>query len=226
MLIAYLISGAIGVPLSTYQSTIPPAPTTGVTADVLNWFSKYIPTLIALAALSGLIIWIVSVIAYGIVIKCSSELIENKKASLKSAIRFTAHKLPSLLAASILLGIIIALGLIALVVPGIILSLMYSLTISAIMIENVGAIKGMSRSRELVSQRWLKTFAVILIIGIILGIVSYIATLIASPLKPYNWVLSDTITSFIAPILPITLTVHYYSMLAREYPEMPTPTLS
>jgi hypothetical protein len=226
MLIAYLISGAAGVPLSSYTSTIPPAPTTGVMADLLNWIAKYIPKLIALAVVTGLIVWIVSVIAYGTVIKCSSELIENNKTSLEGAVGFTAHKLLSLLAAAILLGIIIVLGLIALVVPGIILGLMFSLTISAIMIENVGAIEGMSRSRALVSHRWFKTFALLLIIGIILAVVSTIAGLIASPLKPYDWVLSNIISALIAPILPITLSVHYYSMRAREQPKTPPPTLS
>jgi hypothetical protein len=57
------------------------------------------------------------------------------------------------LAAAILLGMIIAVGLVALIIPGIILALMFSLTISAIMIENVGAIEGMSRNRALVSHR-------------------------------------------------------------------------
>jgi hypothetical protein len=226
MLVAYLISGAVGIPLSTYISTIPQPPKSGIMADLLNWFSKYIPKLIALVLVTGLIVWIVSVIAYGTVIKCSSELIENNKTSLKSAVGFTAHKLLSLLAAAILLAIIIVLGLIALVVPGIILGLMFSLTISAIMIENVGAIDGMSRSRALVGHRWLKTFAVFLITGIILAIVSSIASVIASPLRPYDWVLSNIISALIAPILPITFTIHYYSMRAREQPKTPMPTQS
>jgi hypothetical protein len=130
------------------------------------------------------------------------------------------------LAAAILLGIIIAVGLIALIIPGIILALMFSLTISAIMIENVGAIEGMSRSRALVSHGWLKTFAILLIIGIILAIVSYIAGLIASPLGSYSWILSSIISALIAPILPITLTVHYYSMRAKEQSATPTQTPS
>jgi hypothetical protein len=218
LLIAYLVSGAIGVPLSNYVSTIPQVPTTGTTDDVLNWFNKYVPTLIALGLVTGLIIWIIYVIAYGSVIKCSSELIENNKTSLEGAVRFTARKLLSLLAAGILLGIIIVVGLIALVIPGIILALMFSLTISAIMIENVGTIDGMSRSRALVSHRWLKTFAVLLIVGIILAIVSFIAGLIASPLGDYSWILSNIISAFIAPILPVALAVHYYSMRAKEQP--------
>ena len=130
------------------------------------------------------------------------------------------------MAAAILLGIIIAVGLIALIIPGIILALMFSLTISAIMIENVGAIEGMSRSRALVSHRWLKTFAILLIIGIIVAIVSCIAGLIASPLGNYSWILSSIISALIAPILPITLTVHYHSMRTKEQPATPTQTPS
>jgi hypothetical protein len=204
-------------------------PNTGVLEDVTNWISKYLPRLIAVALAAGLISWIVDTIAYGTVTKCSSELIENNKTSLEGAVRFTGRKLLSLLAAAILLAIIIGAGFVALVIPGIILGLMFSLTISAIMIENVGAIDGLSRSRRLVSHRWLKTFAILLIMGIIVGVVSEIANLIASPLGGYGWVLSSIITAFIAPILPITLTVHYYSMHAKEQaahaPREPPPPL-
>lgn len=230
MLIAYLISGGTGAALTHfYTSSIPPVPKTGVLEDLTNWMSRYLPTLIAVALVVGLIGWIVDVIAYGAVIKCSSELIENDKTSLEGALRLTARKFPTLLAAGILLTIIIGAGLIALVIPGIILGLMFSLTISAVMIENVGAIDGLSRSRSLVSNRWLKTFAILLIIGIILAVVSEIANLIASPLGGYSWILSSIITAFIAPILPITLTVHYYSMHAKEQtahaPREPPPPL-
>ncbi|MGA2309583.1 MAG: hypothetical protein ABSG57_08560 [Candidatus Bathyarchaeia archaeon] len=227
MLIAYLISGGIGAALARfYTSSIPPVPTTGVLEDVTNWISKYLSTLIAVALVAGLIGWIIDVIAYGTVIKCSSELIENNRTSLKGAVRFTARKLPSLLAGAILLAIMIGAGLIAVIIPGIILGLMFSLTVSAIMIENVGAIDGLSRSRKLVSHRWLKTFAILLIMGIIVIVVSGIANLIASPFGGYGWVLSSIITAFIAPILPITLTVHYYSMRAKEQPAAPTQALS
>jgi len=226
LLVAYLISGAVGAALSVYTSNIPSPPTGASMTDLLNWFNKYVPTLIAVALVTGLITWIISVIAYGTAVKCSSELIENNKTSLGSAVRFTARKLPSLLAAAILLAIIIGIGLIALIIPGIILAIMFSLTISAIMIENVGTIEGMSRSRALVSHRWLKTFAIFFIVGIILAIASFIAGLIASPLGPYSWILSNVISALIAPILPVALTVHYYSMHAKEQPVTPPQTAS
>jgi hypothetical protein len=226
MLIAYLITGGIGAALTHfYTSNIPLMPTTNVLQDVLNWINKYMPTLIAVALVSALAGWIINVIVYGTIIKCSSELVEKNKTSLKGAVRFTARKLPSLLAAAILLLIIIVAGLIALVIPGIILGIMLSLTLSAIVIENVGTFDGMSRSRALVNHRWLKTFAILLIMIIIQSIVSAIASVIAGSLGSSNWmfswILSSIITALIAPILPIALTVHYYSMRAKEQPAAP-----
>jgi hypothetical protein len=91
------------------------------------------------------------------------------------------HKLVIILASSLIVGILTGLSLLALIVPSIILIIIFTLVVPAIMNENVGVTDSLTRSKRLVDNRWLKTFALILLIGIIVGIVSYAGTLTAAP---------------------------------------------
>ena len=173
--------------------------------------------------LSGMVSWIASSITTGITIKFTSDMLESGQANLQSSFNFTLPKLLSLLAASIITGILIVLGLIALVVPGVILALMFSLVYPAIMLEGTGVLGSLSRSRELVSNRWLKTFGLLLLLGIIVAIVNGVFGLIAIPFGIVSPLISDILTALITPIFAIATTLYYYSMKARTSPPPPPP---
>ncbi len=222
MLITSLISGALAAALSVYTN-LPPRPEIEIRAELTRWIIMYILTVFWAALLSGLISTAANMIAIGAIIKYSSELLEGHKPTFTDALRFSAKKFLPILAASILAGILTVLGAVALMVPGIILYVMFSLSREVIIIENVGPFKGMSRSKALVSHRWLKTLALNLAVGLIGVAVSFFAQSIARPLGNFNWVLTRVIDAFATPLLPIASTVYYYSMLAKEQLRTSTP---
>jgi len=215
-LIAGLISGILSVPILSHVSKISQIDFTGPPDVVWSQLWNFILTLLALVLLLGIISWIIGSVISGVCVKCASELIEKGKVSLGESFNFTVYKLPSLLIATLIAGILTVLGLLALIVPGIIIYIMFYLVIPAIMIENIGALDSLSRSRRLVSNRWLKTFVLTLIVGLILGIAAFILNLIMAPLGIYSSLVGSIITAFVQPIIPISLTVYYYSMLAKE----------
>jgi len=215
-LIAGLISGILSVPILSHVSKISKIDFTGPPDVVWSQLWNFILTLLALVLLLGIISWIIGNVISGVCVKCASDLIEKGKASLGESFNFTVYKLPSILIATLITGILTALGLLALIVPGIIIYVMFYLVIPAIMIENIGALDSLSRSRRLVSNRWLKTFVLALIVGLILGIAAFILNLIMAPLGIYSSLVGSVITAFVQPIIPISLTVYYYSMLAKE----------
>ncbi|HYU87093.1 MAG TPA: zinc-ribbon domain-containing protein, partial [Candidatus Bathyarchaeia archaeon] len=121
----------------------------------------------------------------------------------------------SIWALSIIVGIIVVLGFIALVVPGIILAIMFSLALPVLLIENKGVTESMGRSRQLVSHRWTKTFGTFLVLGIIVLIASLIFSAITAPLGIIGPVVNGILSALYQPLFPILMAVYYYSNLAR-----------
>jgi hypothetical protein len=221
-LLPFLIAGAIeGAILVTLRSliTVPATlPLTATPQELLHWLPGYLSAILAIAFFTGITGWIIGNIAQGIAVKFTSDTLENGTANLMASFNFTVSRLLSLLAVSIITGILILLGLTALVIPGIILAMLFSLVVPVIMIENKGALESLSRSRLLVDRRWLKTFGSLLLFGIIIGVVSSILTVLVGSLGLVGSVASSILVAFIQPILPIGLTLYYYSMIARATP--------
>jgi len=223
MIIAAVVSGVFGALLSDYVLHMPPLDMGASPQEVWNWLSTYLPRLLIMAFALGILSWIVSMTASGVVVKCTSDSIEKGTADLGKAFSLAVTKLPLLLVAEFIYAILVGVGLIALIIPGIILALMFSLNVPTIMIENTGAFGSLSRSRKLVSGRWLKTFTLLLIIGLIVGLISFIGSLMAAPFGIFRWLASSIIAAFVEPIVPVSLAVYYYSMLGREQQQRVPP---
>jgi len=218
-LLPFLIAGALqGALLVTLESiiTVPATlPLTATPQELLNWLPQYLSAIFTIAALSGIVGWVIGSITQGIAIKFTSDTLENKQANLLTSLNLTLSKLLSILAVSIITGILIFIGLIAFVIPGIILAIMFSLVVPTIIIERIGALESLSRSRLLVSHRWLKTFGLLFLLQITIGIVNTVLTILTASLGLVGTVASSILIAFIQPILPIGLTLYYYSMIAR-----------
>ena len=200
----------------------------GVPADptyqlLLTWFPTFIAASMTSLFLSGIVGWITNSFTTGITIKFTSDMLEKGQANLQTSFNFTLTKVLYLLAASIITGVLIVFGLIALIIPGIILALMFSLVNQVILLEGTGIVGSFSRSRVLVSNRWLKTLVLMLIVGIIIAIVNGVVAIITTPFGIVSPLISGVLTAFITPILPIALTLYYYSMKARTQSPMPPP---
>jgi uncharacterized membrane protein len=84
----------------------------------------------------------------------------------------------SILGAGILVALIVVLGLIALIVPGIIFATWFVYTVPAIVSEDKGALEGMSASRAFGRDKKWSTFLILLTYGFVTILVSVITSLI------------------------------------------------
>jgi hypothetical protein len=220
LVIFVIVEAIIGVftTLVTRAFVLPTLPANPTSQAVFTWLPGFFSALFYLVALSIIITFVFYPLADGSSIKMASQQIEKGQAELGASVRFIISKLPWIWALSIITGIIIGLGFIALIVPGIILAIMFCLAIPALLIENIGVLESMGRSRKLVGQRWLKTFALGIILIIILIIASVIVGLISAPFGFASSIVSSILSAFYAPIVPILLTVYYYSNVARLAP--------
>jgi hypothetical protein len=120
--------------------------------------------------------------------------------------------------ASILAGIGIALGFVALIIPGLILMTIWLFIIPVIVLENASIGASFGRSRELVRGYGMSVFGVIVLtilliiaFGIILGL---ILLFLPDELSRFiSDVVSGTVT---APFITLTWTLLYFRMLAAK----------
>ena len=218
--------------LAQQAFVVPMLPMNPTPQQVSNWFSGLFGALFLLIGVVFVVNIVFSTIAQGSAIMLASDQITKGEASLRASIRFAVSKLLSIWAVSIVVGIIVFLGIIALIVPGIILAIMYSLALPALLIEKKGVFESMSRSRQLVGHRWAKTFGTFLVLGIIVLISSLIFSAITSPFGIPGTILNGILTALFQPLFPILLAIYYYSNIARtaappasQMPIAPTTTL-
>lgn len=220
LLLFVVVEAIIGVVETFAYSAfvLPVLPAHPTSQQIVNWFPGYVGTLAELIVAIGIASLVFGTIALGGTIKMASDEIENRPVDLAAGVRFAAMKMPWMWALGLLLGIIIGLGFIALIIPGIILAIMFSVAFQALLIENAGVVGSMGRSRELVGHRWLKTFATFLVLIIIVAIASGIVGAISAPFGSASRLVSSILSALYQPLLPVATTVYFYSNRARITP--------
>ena len=189
--------------------TIPTNPTN------LSWVPGYFAAFFGLYFIIAVVTLVVAPIVEGAAIKMAADAIEGKPVSLGASVGFALSKLVRLWALSLVLGVIVVLGLVALIVPGVILAIMFCLALPALLLENTGVFKSLGRSRELVGHRWGKTLATFLVLGLIVLVISVIITVVSGLFGDVGPVVSGFLSGFYEPILPIGLVIYFFSNRAR-----------
>lgn len=212
-----VIEAIIGVADTVAYSAfvLPTLPVHPTSQQVLTWFPGFAGTLAGLVAVVGIATIVFGTIAFGGTVKMAAEEIESRPVDLAAAVRFAVGKMLWMWVLGLLLGIIVALGFIALIIPGIILAIMFSVSFQALLVENNGVLRSLGRSRELVGHRWLKTFATFLVFIIIIGIATGIVGAISAPFGGASRLVSSLLSALYLPILPVATTVYFYSNRAR-----------
>ncbi len=123
------------------------------------WSSLYILVpLILLAVVYALLLLIIPPIVDAMYPLLVKDIIEGKEVDLKATFRAAEERILSIWGAMFLVSLIVFLGLIFFVIPGLIFLAWYYYTIPAIMLKNLGATEGMSASKDFAKDKKFKTF--------------------------------------------------------------------
>ena len=127
--------------------------------------------------LVGIISGIVGLLAHGMTVAMANMALNGEAPTLSSGwARFMTRLVP-VVVASILMGLIIGLGTMLLVLPGIVAAFLLVFTIVAVVVDDLTAGQALSRSVTTVTRNFGATFVFFLVVlglGIIAGIVSAI----------------------------------------------------
>jgi hypothetical protein len=212
-----IVEAIIGVLDTLVRSAflLPTLPTNPTPQQFLAWAPGFFGALIGFVVLSATVVLVFFPVAQGTAIKMTSESIVKGQVDLNGSVRFALSKLVLMWILGIVVGVIVLLGIIALVIPGIILAIMLSMALPALLLENKGIADSMSRSRELVGQRWLKTLVVFIVFAIIIGVAAAVLNAIGGLFGFAGTFVSSVLSALYQPIFPIAVTVYFYSNVAR-----------
>jgi hypothetical protein len=188
-------------------------------AAIIGWMGLMVAGILSLLG---------QVLCSGALTKSVSETYLGNEITVGQAYRFVLHKLPTLILAGICVALVVYLGLLLLVVPGVIFGLWFALTTPAIVVEDLKATKGMSRSKALASGNLGKIFSVAFLVFLLTLVVSMVAgyagAFLGRIVFPGNMTLNvffNQLVSVIAKILvvPIGATAYillYYDLRIRK----------
>lgn len=116
---------------------------------------------------SGVVTLVAQQLTSAALVKGISERYLGREVTVGEAYRFIWPKALSLIGAALLVGLIVGLGYLLCIVPGVIFALWYALTAPAIVIESRRATQGMARSKDLASGNLGRIFLVFLVVFLI-----------------------------------------------------------
>lgn len=152
-------------------------------------------------------IFLVSLLFHAVAIQYTYDGLMGGEPRLGDAFSQSLPSYPRLVAASLLVSIITILGLIALVIPGIILSLMFILVPQAVVLGKKGPISALTSSNELTSGNKTTIFLFFVFWAVVLLLTYMVLGLFERGVVVQG--VEFLVSALFAPVFPISTTVIY-----------------
>lgn len=177
----------------------------GVVERPAMWFVAWL-----LSALGGLVatagtIWVIS------------EAYLGREPMMADALSFAMNKIGKLLAAGIAKYLVVFVGFLLLIVPGIILLLGYAVVAQVVVLERVSATASLRRSWELTSGYKTRALGLAIVLWMILLVPSMAAGILFM-LVPQSVVQIGAllVQVLLYPVMPCAFTLYYYDLRVRK----------
>lgn len=164
--------------------------------------------LILLAILAAVSVFLISLLFQAMTIKYVSDYLLGAQTTWVESLLRILPRFPVLIGSTIVAGLVIALGMIALVVPGLVLAVMFILVPQVVVLENQGPISSLSRSSNLTSgNKWTIFFFLAFWFVVLL-----LFSMVMAQLGPGVWTdaLQLIVGTIFSPVIPISMTLVYH----------------
>jgi len=152
----------------SFEESLVAAQETGVPAQART--EGDVASILAMGLVAVFLFLLAQVLCKAVLIKSVSDSYLGNETTVGQAYKAILPRLLTIIIAAILVIIVEFIGFMLLVVPGIIFALWFALTAQAIVVEKLGPIAGMKRSKALVSGNLGKVFG----LGFLIIIISWI----------------------------------------------------
>ena len=121
---------------------------------------------------------ILAIIVFSVFALATNKLVynigEKKEGGIKSALAYGFNNFPSYILVMLISGILILVGLVFLIIPGIIIGVMLSMVAPVFILEENHKLNALKRSRELIRGYWWPVFGRLVLLSFISGVASSI----------------------------------------------------
>lgn len=235
-LVWQLLTGTYRLTSASYANLF----TTAGGGGPITFNSQQFSNLSGTAALAGLGALVLLPFSIGAVYRAVTDVALGRPATVASVLRETLARYVPLLGLiglvfvfAIVWVIAFVVGLVLLVLPGlavlclgVYLAVRWTLTVAAMMAEDVGPIRGLGRSWNLVRGQWWRTFGILLIVGLMQAVIGYalgfLFGLIASAVTSGDVQLaviavgSTILGALVSPITTIAIVLLYFDLRVRK----------
>ncbi|HYJ59947.1 MAG TPA: hypothetical protein VE032_00605 [Actinomycetota bacterium] len=135
---------------------------------------------------------------------------------VNASYKYAFSRLGGLIGLALLIAVVVGIGFVLFIIPGIILAVFLAMAVPAFIIERKGVTDSMSRSWTLVRGSWWHVFGVILVTLIIVGVVSGILTALGGNNFFLYWIFSTIAQLITAPFFALVAVVLYVDLRSRH----------
>ena len=164
---------------------------------------------------------IVGLLGHGMTVLMANDALSGNPVHLKDAWNRTTARVVGLILASLLVGIIVSLGFVLLVIPGIILAFFLMFTFVALMLNESSPLQAVGRSFQVVKQNFASVFVFFLIL-IALGVLVSIVNMVIGLIPVLGSILAVIIGSVYATFVSVFV-VAVLNQLTMRDGEAPDP---
>lgn len=165
---------------------------------------------------------ILGFIAHGMTVAMADDAVREGPVSLKTGFNKALAKIVPLIIAAVLVGIIVSVGFILLVIPGIVAVFLLMFTFMAVMLDNENAFKAIGKSVKMVTGHFSAVFVLFLVLialGLLAGIISAVVGMIPFLGAVIAIILSAAYTGYIS----VFLVLAYKGLEDKPAQETPEP---
>jgi hypothetical protein len=148
------------------------------------------------AGLAGLLMYLVLT---GAITRAVAAEVAGEDPSLEQSYRFGFHRLGSVLAVSVLVGLATIAGFILFIIPGIYIGIRLAVSVEALVVEGRRGSQAMGRSWALVGGHWWHAFGALVVAGLLTGLVNAVIT---TPFNNTGWFV-QAIAAAIATVITL-----------------------
>ena len=196
---------------------------TGDSSDSIKVTAEELQSALGGLALIGLLGALGSLFASAACFRIVAEALLGRQTDWTVSLRYAVVRLPSVLWVTLLSGVVIVLGLVLCIVPGLWLAVLLSVAVPALLAEGLRGRGALERSRGLVRGRFWPVVGTLLAGTVLAGVVSFAISSVGAAADPetsigfvISWATQTAASTIATPILAAVSTVLYFELRVRK----------